>query len=690
MVTAILLFYSPRPGRTSSTLIYQKDISYLLELLHCGFPFRVRTFDPFIHPSFPQMIPVRHSRALAAPHPDARSPDSFWAAVVVAGCCFVICGCEGSTREPVAAEAAVEGERRLSIVPGRVTAKAEVTGDLSDWADEELAIAAGNSMQELVNWLLSESEPDIRFALTSTADVLFPEDGLTKVIDRGGVDILRMKSPDEGAQLQLQLPIENAAATLRTQFENLSERHGKAKVIGVRSGSLMEVQVELSGVETDTGDRLQVNTRWETEWSATDGNAPQLQLQLQKLWVRAFEMVRVKPAAGAVVFEDATERVLGETAAYREDLRFGIDYWIERIEERAGITIGGWNGLAIGDADGDGLDDLYVCGNGGLPNRLFLRDDTGKMVERAKDSGIDWLECTQSALFADLDNDSDQDLVVGTLTGLLVHSNDGEGHFEVRAALPLPAAMPFSISAADYDCDGDLDLFAACYSQRQGIDGAQRQLFEHPVPYQDATNGGRNVLLQNSGNWKFRHVTKEAGLDDNDRRFSYAASWEDYDQDGDPDLYIANDFGRNMLYRNDFTPGARQPTRFTEVAATAGVMDHGAGMSVDWGDYDNDGWADLYVSNMFSSAGSRISQLDKFMPGVEQETKALFQRHARGNSLFRNLGGSGKLSDVSVDQGVTLGRWAWGSKFVDLNNDGWRDLVVANGFITQAEDSGDL
>jgi hypothetical protein len=79
----------------------------------------------------------------------------------------------------------------------------------------------------------------------------------------------------------------------------------------------------------------------------------------------------------------------------------------------------------------------------------------------------------------------------------------------------------------------------------------------------------------------------------------------------------------------------------------------------------------------------------QFQSGADAETLVAMQRHARGNSLFRNLG-DGTFQDVSVHQGVTLGRWAWGSRFVDLNSDGWEDLFVANGFITQPDDSGDL
>ena len=152
------------------------------------------------------------------------------------------------------------------------------------------------------------------------------------------------------------------------------------------------------------------------------------------------------------------------------------------------------------------------------------------------------------------------------------------------------------------------------------------------------------------------------------------------DRDGDPDLYVANDFGRNNLYRND-------GGRFRDVAAEMGVEDMSAGMGVTWGDFNNDGAADLYVSNMFSSAGNRIAYQRQFRNGPV-EANAPFQRHARGNTLFENTG-DGTFKDVSIEAGVTMGRWAWGSHFADLNNDGWEDLYVANGFFT-TEDTGDL
>ncbi|MEZ5300724.1 MAG: VCBS repeat-containing protein [Verrucomicrobiales bacterium] len=170
------------------------------------------------------------------------------------------------------------------------------------------------------------------------------------------------------------------------------------------------------------------------------------------------------------------------------------------------------------------------------------------------------------------------------------------------------------------------------------------------IVYHDANSGAPNTLFRNDGGWQFRDATKEAGMDANNRRYSFAAAWEDFDNDGDQDLYVANDFGRNCLYRND--GGA-----FVEVGAETGASDRASGMSVSWGDPDRDGNMDLYVANMFSSAGGRITTQDGFKadaPGVREALK----RFADGNRLLKNAGG--RFADVSPQSGTMMGRWAWG------------------------------
>src|SRR5262249_54297225 len=192
------------------------------------------------------------------------------------------------------------------------------------------------------------------------------------------------------------------------------------------------------------------------------------------------------------------------------------------------------------------------------------------------------------------------------------------------------------LAAADYDNDGYLDIFVCNYNMLD-IDELNADQWPRPLPYHDANNGGGSYLLKNDGHWHFRDVTKEVGLDVNNRRWTFAACWEDYDNDGLIDLYVANDFGRKNLYKN-------LGGRFVDVAAEAGVEDMGSGMSVSWGDYNRDGWMDLYVANMFSSAGGRITFQPQFQPSVSPRVKANIQRLAKGNSLFRNAG-NGKFED---------------------------------------------
>jgi hypothetical protein len=381
------------------------------------------------------------------------------------------------------------------------------------------------------------------------------------------------------------------------------------------------------------------------------------------------------------MFADCTESALSKNASYQEKLLWGIDHWLSRMDQVFGGEPSGWCGISVGDVNGDDLDDFYLSHPGGLGNQLFTQQLDGSFTDTSRAANVDWRDTTHASLLVDLDNDSDQDLVICTGFGLIFMENDGTGVFTERGNKLAPEARSVAIAAADYDNDSDLDIYVCCYSLRGNAAARERGLLGRPIPYHDANNGGRNILFRNEGDWKFVNVTKRVGLEQNNRRFSLAASWEDFDNDGDVDLYVANDFGRDNLYRND-------GGQFTDIAAQAGAEDIGAGMSVSWGDYNQDGWMDVYVSNMFSSAGNRITTQRRFKENVDEQTRSKFQHHARGNTLYTNQG-NGTFVDDSVAANVTMGRWAWGSAWVDLNNDTREDLVVANGFLTRA-DPGDL
>ena len=441
-----------------------------------------------------------------------------------------------------------------------------------------------------------------------------------------------------------------------------------------KAGNDFTSRVMFNAAGQSTEGPKQINTEWLCHWTP-DIETPHIKSIALLSYEESIRLAKNKTS----LLNDCTADLLGHNKAYREQLLRSTDHWRARIPVNLGLDVVANHGLALGDVNGDGLDDLYLCQQGGLPNRLFIQNPDGTLTDHTRQSGTGWLDYCASALIVDLDNDGDRDLAVSQDFKLLLMENDGSGRFSLSFGTSTHA-QTFSISAADFDLDGDLDIYACGYNP--SADRVRSGALGEPLPYHDAQNGGANMLLSNDGGWEFNEVTENVGLNHNNNRFSFAATWEDYDDDGDPDLYVANDYGRNNLYEN--TSG-----RFVDVAAELGIEDMASGMSASWGDFNRDGRLDIYISNMFSAAGNRITFQRQFKPGAPQTMLAQYQRHARGNTLFQADKEGRGFRDISVEQGVTMGRWAWGSRFVDLNNDGWEDLVVANGFIS-TEDTGDL
>jgi len=461
--------------------------------------------------------------------------------------------------------------------------------------------------------------------------------------------------------------LREAMAKMSDRLGFLDDRHAALKIYRVEhSDGAWTTEAHLTAAGRKPEGHIQINATLHATWTWKSRESA----LLAKLTLADYEEVRVRTGAEGA-FPDCTLAVMGAVPDFSNQFLRGAHSWWSQIETTVNSDPDAHHGLAIGDVNGDGLEDLYVCQGGGLPNRLLLRNPDGTVREAAQEAGVNWLDGSLGALLIDLDNDGDADLVVATSAAVLFARNDGKARFEVVQAVATTTPA-HALTAADYDSDGFLDVYA-CVRFQGGTGRSNLSHSSYPVPYFDANNGGTNLLLRNQGGFRFQDVTRAVGLDANNTRWSFAASWEDYDDDGDPDLYVANDFGRNSLYRND-------GGRFVDVAADAGVEDSASGMSASWGDFDRDGLMDIYVANMWSSAGGRVAYQRKFKDGDDDARPAL-QRFARGNSLFRNLG-NGTFRDVSVDAGVTLGRWAWGSLFSDLNNDGWEDLVVTNGFIT--------
>ena len=545
------------------------------------------------------------------------------------------------------------------------------------WSSEHFAELAGKQLKTIGRYLtghieLSESPLQEFCSNQYRSTELRPKklsevfNGSSTIVRRGGSEQFSHEGVDG---------FRNALRRLAEPFSMAEDARFKFKVIRVeRRGKKATTRnlFEISGRIRDM--TMQISSTWDCEWIVDeDGKQP----RLSSIRVFDYEEVNCEIANGLQLFSDCTESAFDGLPVLQEQLVHGRDHWYGNLEATIGVE-GRGNGIAIADVNGDGLDDIYFCQPAALPNRLFVRQPDGSMRDVSTESGVDWLDSSRAAMFVDLDNDGDSDLVLTHSTTVVVQENDGTGKFDTRRTIDTISRL-FSINAVDFDGDGLLDLFVCGYSS--AANARPEDVFVSPVPYHDANNGGPNYLLRNEGDWTFTDVTERVGLNENNLRFSLASTWDDFDNDGDLDLYVANDFGRNNLYRNG-------GGRFVDIAKTVGVEDIGPGMSATWNDYNNDGFVDLYVSNMFSSAGSRITHNAQFKPGVADVDRAGFQRHARGNSLFEN-DQRGGFSDQSIPAAVTMGRWAWGSLFADLNNDGWRDIYVANGFVT-ADNNNDL
>ncbi len=286
--------------------------------------------------------------------------------------------------------------------------------------------------------------------------------------------------------------------------------------------------------------------------------------------------------------------------------------------------------LAWGDYDGDGDLDLYVTNWGtsvsNPVNALFQNQGDGSFVNQAASAGVADNRNSTSAAWADYDNDGDLDLYVTSFFNEQDHlySNNGDGTFtEVgrsRGLINLERrGSVTSVAWGDYNGDGHLDLYLGKFYFA-------------------------NALYNNNGDGTFTPVT-DLGL--GDKRDTNAALWADYDNDGDADLYTINREQENQLFRNDLNSIGT----FSEISASLGVANNEIGQNGTWGDYDNDGDLDLYLANIGA------------------------------NALYRNDGGSAFV-DVATEAGVRIDTGGWltaMADWADYDGDGFLDLYLANG-----------
>ncbi len=320
------------------------------------------------------------------------------------------------------------------------------------------------------------------------------------------------------------------------------------------------------------------------------------------------------------------------------------------------------------DYDADGAVDALLV-DGGSPtdpavdrrarHRLFRNRGNGTFADVTATAGLGHREYGMGACAADYDNDGFPDLYVTNVgPNILFHNDGGKGFTDVTRTAGVAAGSAFSTSCAfaDVDRDGFVDLFVVNYVDARvenpvfcGQAAQQLRMYCHPLNFMPL----RSVLFRNNGNGTFTDVSREWGVYDH-RGNGLGVVAGDYDDDGWVDLFVANDTTPNFLYHNE------RGRRFTEAALLAGVSvasdgNPRAGMGTDFGDYDGDGRLDLFVTN----------------------------HEYEGHTLFHNLGG-GLFEDVTFKTGVgpaTLPYVGFGAVFFDYDNDADLDLAVVNGHV---------
>jgi len=325
---------------------------------------------------------------------------------------------------------------------------------------------------------------------------------------------------------------------------------------------------------------------------------------------------------------------------------------------------------AVADYDGDGWEDVFVTDSAaGGKNHLYHNNGNFTFTDVAAKAGVadgnDATNATADALWFDYDNDGKPDLfVVRFGHSQLFHNLGGDRFEDVTKAAGLDRyANSITAIAFDYDRDGRLDLLVGNYFQPVNLFHPDSPRF-FPESFETANNGGGVTLWHNDGPDKagkvtFTDVTRKAGLTQSG--WTLDVGHGDFDNDGDDDLYVACDFGTDRFFVNN------GDGTFTDRTRQAVGIDTKKGMNAEWGDYDNDGLLDIFVTNI----------TDDYM--------------REGNFLWRNNGpneaGDWTFSDVARETGVYDSGWGWGGKFFDYDNDGWLDLYVVNGWVSAGPES---
>ena len=346
---------------------------------------------------------------------------------------------------------------------------------------------------------------------------------------------------------------------------------------------------------------------------------------------------------------------------------------------------------SVVDFDNDGWDDIYLTDR--WTGGIMLRNDRGKFRDATKECGLIVNKNTNCMIFADFDNDGDPDAFAGGSIHDSQYFRNDHGVFRLQKDTNGELAYARFVtagSAADFNGDGLLDLYLSTYvspsASANPNDWVQRMIIKsdrekfrglaNNHPFIDR-GGPANILFINIDGKLTRCETDDVLKQ---WRNSYQSVWHDWDNDGDPDLYVCNDFAPDAFLRNDTQQGSESP-RFLDVTdSVSDASTMGYSMGASWGDFDNDADLDLYVSEMYSKAGKRI--LQKFPDADKRSVVA-----AKGNFLFQNDGARfNQVAGSKTDQvNVAKVGWAFGGQFADFDNDGWLDIYCPSGFYTAPE-----
>jgi hypothetical protein len=350
--------------------------------------------------------------------------------------------------------------------------------------------------------------------------------------------------------------------------------------------------------------------------------------------------------------------------------RAGISYRNRNGDpEKKKLVDGVGGGTTFFDFDGDGDPDLFVTNgwrrggfpDGPAPRKALYRNDAGRFLDVTEEAGLQSEDWNMGCVAADYDGDGDADLLVTNLGPLRLYRNDGRGRFtDVAPRLGLPLGSWGTAAAfGDPDGDGDLDLYVAQYIE---WDPAFVPTDRTSCRYKDVMvaygprgfPGAVDLYGRNEGDGSFAEAAEPCGLADRGKGYGFQVLFSDFDDDGDADLFVANDSVPNYLFRN------RGDGLFEEVGLEAGVAlsvdgRPQAGMGAAFGDFDGDGRLDLAVTN-FSDDNTNV---------------------------YRNEG-NGFFTDVAYPCGVGAPSYPflkWAAIPGDFDADGWLDLFVANGHL---------